>query len=457
MNKISVFSLLVCCLFMLSTLPATAEGLKLDYGAAIGEVIGDNVPNRENWVPTFRLHLGMDLAPMLYTEVSGRYASLNAGYNARGNRGYSTSRAIMDLRLVFSPLHQGLVEPYFAAGFGISKDVDKGENSFHPLIPVAAGLRMELVPRVMLDVSGTYDLFLSDEVDGIERRGKMNPITDGKHDAFYGWLIGLTIVPERPTSEDRQIVKMQQVEEATRKVALLADPDDDGIITTDELGAFTTDPMAADTDGDGLSDSSELQTYNSDPVDPDSDNDGLNDGQEVYTYFTLPTVSDTDGDGLNDGEEVNLYRTDPLKSDTDTGGMGDGDEVVKERDPLDPSDDEIVLDPGTSLVLKGVHFEISSAQLTEKSVSILEEAHEALLKFPDAEVLIVGHSDITGDVAFNLDLSRRRAASVKTWLVERGIDEDRLATDGKGIAEPIADNGTAEGRARNRRIEFIVK
>ena len=73
-------------------------------------------------------------------------------------------------------------------------------------------------------------------------------------------------------------------------------------------------------------------------------------------------------------------------------------------------------------------------------------------------VVIVGHTDSDGDTAANLDLSRRRAASVKAALVnEFTIDAGRMDTDGKGDAEPVDKNDTPAGKANNRRVEFIKK
>lgn len=72
--------------------------------------------------------------------------------------------------------------------------------------------------------------------------------------------------------------------------------------------------------------------------------------------------------------------------------------------------------------------------------------------------MIVGHTDADGDAAANLDLSKRRAASVKTALAaEFKIDAGRMDTDGKGESEPVDKNDTPAGKANNRRVEFIKK
>jgi OOP family OmpA-OmpF porin len=91
------------------------------------------------------------------------------------------------------------------------------------------------------------------------------------------------------------------------------------------------------------------------------------------------------------------------------------------------------------------------------SEAVLEKAYSALFAQPGVTVEIVGYTDDIGDPAQNELLSLRRAESVKSWLVKKGIPAWRLTTVGKGPREPLAPNDTPEGRARNRRIEFRVK
>ena len=71
-------------------------------------------------------------------------------------------------------------------------------------------------------------------------------------------------------------------------------------------------------------------------------------------------------------------------------------------------------------------------------------------------IIAIGHTDSIGSDAYNLKLSVRRAEAVKAYLVSKGIEPNRIYTEGKGKAQPIADNRTAEGRAKNRRVEIEV-
>jgi OOP family OmpA-OmpF porin len=71
-------------------------------------------------------------------------------------------------------------------------------------------------------------------------------------------------------------------------------------------------------------------------------------------------------------------------------------------------------------------------------------------------VMIVGHTDNVGKREFNINLSAKRAAAVKAYMAERGVDPERILTRGEGPDSPIADNKTRGGRAQNRRIEFTI-
>lgn len=112
--------------------------------------------------------------------------------------------------------------------------------------------------------------------------------------------------------------------------------------------------------------------------------------------------------------------------------------------------------PQDNWVLSGVQFEIGSDVLKRESESSLNEAAEILNTHAKVRVEIQGHTDNTGKADFNQSLSERRANSVKSYLVTKGVAGNRLETKGYGQNQPKADNSTADGRAQNRRIEFKV-
>ena len=108
------------------------------------------------------------------------------------------------------------------------------------------------------------------------------------------------------------------------------------------------------------------------------------------------------------------------------------------------------------LVTRGILFDVNSDKIKPESYGTLKEIAKVLQDNVDLKVKIVGHTDSDGSEESNLDLSKRRAISVKSSLnTEFGIDGARMETDGKGESEPATDNTTPEGKANNRRVEFI--
>lgn len=107
-------------------------------------------------------------------------------------------------------------------------------------------------------------------------------------------------------------------------------------------------------------------------------------------------------------------------------------------------------------VTTGITFDVASDKLNPTSYGVLKEIAGALSENPAVKIKIIGHTDSDGDDVKNMDLSRRRAASVKAALVsEFKIDAARMEADGMGETKPVGDNNTAEAKAQNRRVEFI--
>ena len=111
---------------------------------------------------------------------------------------------------------------------------------------------------------------------------------------------------------------------------------------------------------------------------------------------------------------------------------------------------------GSRFVFRALGFAHNTAELDPPSYVVLKVAAERMLEVPDVRVRIEGHTDNTGAAGYNQSLSLRRANHVRDALVALGIEAKRIETVGRGSSVPIEANDTAEGRALNRRVEFVV-
>ena len=131
----------------------------------------------------------------------------------------------------------------------------------------------------------------------------------------------------------------------------------------------------------------------------------------------------------------------------------DGDDAASSDDTLASCQQRL----DSMLARRGIRFRNGSAALRRDSRALLDDIATTLNACPATSIIITGHTDSRGAVDANLALSERRAATVGDYLAEHGVERRRITTRGVGEMEPVADNATAEGRARNRRIEITLE
>jgi outer membrane protein OmpA-like peptidoglycan-associated protein len=109
-------------------------------------------------------------------------------------------------------------------------------------------------------------------------------------------------------------------------------------------------------------------------------------------------------------------------------------------------------------IRRQINFATDSDEIVAQSFSLMEEIADTLLRHPELlRVEIQGHTDNVGRDAHNLDLSQRRAESVRRWLVDHGVAPERLTARGFGMTQPLVPNITPANRARNRRVQFMIE
>jgi OOP family OmpA-OmpF porin len=229
-----------------------------------------------------------------------------------------------------------------------------------------------------------------------------------------------------------------------------------------------------DADGDGVVDSKDNcpgtpsgVAVNSSGCPLDSDGDGVVDSQDRCPdsprgsrVNSSGCALDSDNDGVTDDRD--RCPTTPRGAAVNSNGCqldSDGDGVVDGNDncPATPRG-QAVNEKGCHIIfsLEGVNFATNSAELTQEAVTKLNLAVEMLTENLSTNVRVEGHTDNTGAESYNQDLSQRRAESVVDNLVSRGIDRSRMTPMGMGEGSPVASNDTADGRAQNRRVDFVI-
>ncbi|MUV03580.1 OmpA family protein [Flavobacterium rakeshii] len=134
------------------------------------------------------------------------------------------------------------------------------------------------------------------------------------------------------------------------------------------------------------------------------------------------------------------------------------DKQARDIDEALPGADVERVGEGIKITLgeNSVNFDLNKSSLTSTAKGNLDKLVPVFNEYPDTDIEIFGYTDSSGSDEYNLKLSEQRAASVKTYLVGKGISGARINTVGRGEADPIASNDTKEGMSKNRRVEFAI-
>jgi len=208
-----------------------------------------------------------------------------------------------------------------------------------------------------------------------------------------------------------------------------ADADGDGVVNEDDRCPTTPPGRIVDASGCQL----------------DGDNDGVVDADDqcpnsapgaVVDERGCSDVADSDNDGVPDDRD--------RCPDTDAGAL------VDENGCYIELEEEVTID-------MNIEFDTDKADIRADHIPELNRAVNFLREYPSTQAVIEGHTDSDGSAAYNLALSERRAAAVYRYLIDQaGISAGRLSSAGFGESQPIADNNSAEGKQRNRRVTAVV-
>jgi outer membrane protein OmpA-like peptidoglycan-associated protein len=317
------------------------------------------------------------------------------------------------------------VSPFLTAGIGASKY----KGYYGAFMPFGIGAQVKVVDEIFIMFNSQYRV----------------PVTENTSYHFYH-SIGVVANLFKKKEPLVVVVPIPVVEPPK-------DRDGDGVLDVDDkcpdVAGLASLQGCPDRDGDGIADADDkcpdvagLARYQGCPI-PDTDKDGIND--EVDKCPTVPglaryqgcPIPDTDGDGVNDEEDKCINEKGPASN---FGCPIINEEIIKK----------------VNRAAQNIFFETAKSKLLAKSFPKLNEVVTILNENPTYKVQIDGHTDSQGKDEYNQGLSDERAASVKAYLVSKGIAESRLSSTGYGETKPVADNNTAAGRAKNRRVEMTL-
>jgi len=344
------------------------------------------------------------------------------------------------------------VRPFLTAGVGREEtDIQKGRDEADFGFNLGGGLRWYLTESIGL----RGDLrWVSTDVNGPIRRQENWETSLGVLWAFGGKTPG--------------------------------DADGDGVLDrrdkcpdTPRGARVDEDGCPKDSDGDGVYDGIDKcpDTKPGVPVDAsgcprDSDRDGVHDGLDKCPdtpggaeVDADGCPKDSDGDGVYDGLDKcpdtprgAVVNAKGCPKDSDGDGVYDGLDKcpdTKRGVKVDETGCAILFEKDqANLVLEGVKFEFDSDQLTADSKTVLDGVAASLQDWKEIRIEVAGHTDSKGRDAYNLNLSQKRAESVRRYLIEQGVNGSRVVAKGYGETQPVADNATDRGRSENRRVEL---
>lgn len=397
---------------------------------------------------TFDVGLAFSFARLDYynANYNGRsYIYMNEIYNGNAHIRVKLLREEAPLR------------PYLLAGVGVNyNDVLLGRNDANtrakfttPNIPLGAGFKFRLDDHITFDFETTWNKVL----------GNFDHENSGSgNDAFMFHTIGFTYnVGPKPADTDGDGITDNQDR----------CPDTPAGVRVDDFGC----PL--DSDGDDVPNYLDrcptvpgLETYDGCP---DRDGDGIEDAFDMCP--DVPGVaeffgcSDRDGDGIPDSEDKCPDVAGLCQFDGCPDRDGDGVPDVDDQCPDEPGSianngcPEIRKDDLDAInrALENVYFDFDTYEINAPSVASLNKIVNILSENPSYHVLIEAHADNIGSDTHNRTLSGRRGEAVMNYLVSNGIGGARISSQAYGDARPVATNNTAEGRALNRRVTFIIR
>lgn len=363
------------------------------------------------------------------------------------------------------------------AAFGYKGNVSKAPT--HELeFPIGVGAEWKVSNALSFTLDGAMTLVKSDKVDACVSDNNDKFLQDMFSTVTVGFVYKFGF---RDCDKDGVVNRKDKCPDTPYGIAVDEkgcpfDKDGDGIPDFEDRCPDVAGPSefqgCPDTDGDGIPDIDDKCPKEAGLAQfggcPDSDGDGIPDNEDSCPQEAglaeFQGCPDTDGDGVPDTED----KCPEVAGPKDFGGCPDTDgDGVPDNEDKCPKVAGLKTNMGCPAVKKevlrifekaltGIQFETGKAVIKPTSYKILDDVVKAMKENPEYNLEINGHTDNVGDPAKNMKLSEDRAASVRKYLIDKGVNDYRMVSHGYGDTQPVADNKTAAGKAKNRRVEFKV-
>ncbi len=375
--------------------------------------------------PSVGVQFFKGIAPKFDAVVNLDFSSLKYPYYVSSKQPKATTNAIyaaIDTRIhIKLATDDKSIVPYAILGLGLAKDA----TNFTGYAPMGLGVQFKAKQGSFLHIFGTHNAEAS-------KLTKM-------HTNF-----GISYSFPLKLKEKKAI--------ALPIESVQADQDDDGVSN----------------DKDDCPERSGLLKYKGCPV-PDEDGDGINDENDkcpdaegTVQYRGCP-VPDTDKDGIPDDQDkcptvAGLARYNGCAiPDTDKDGINDELDQCPAIAGIAGNNGCEDLQPKLNSIAAALKFEIGQVNINAKSLQGLDSLVQIMTLYPKTSLVITGHTDNTGTIKINNRLSLLRAKKVQSYLIKKGLAENRTTLIGMADAQPIASNATKEGRTQNRRADLTIK
>lgn len=452
--------------------------------------------------------------PNLAIRANALHTRLSANdnrYNRLAKRGFRTETPLTEFSLDFEidmlghrngkpGIGRSIISPYLFAGAGLAltnpktsygtldkvalEDQNAEVSNTRFVLPVGAGLRINVSPLWSLALEMAPRATFSDYLDGVSLAG--NPESDD----WYG--IGSVQLWYRFVKPDRDGDGIADAEDACPDLAGTGlstgcpDRDNDGVADEQDrcpdIPGLMTMAGCPDSDNDGITDAADPCPTQAGPAStggcPDSDGDGIVDNlDDCPDEAGLPANSgcplrDKDKDGVQDDEDECPEEAGPVTNNGCPYRDSDGDGIWDTEDrcpnavgPLSNGgcpEEKVKMEVEAKakevvdFATRNVRFATNEAELLASSFPILDEVALVLQDYPAYHLKIEGFTDSRGASDYNRKLSEARAQSCYNYLLAKGISKTRMQYAGFGESNPAASNETEAGRLQNRRVEFSL-